>query len=70
MANNPCCFAKCLDCGARTKVRRSVFQRATRARCAKCGGPIDPSSEAAKDMARGVSAKQQADARREKADKV
>ena len=52
--NNPNCWLHCLDCGHRQMERRSVVGRHTRLRCSMCGGPLELSMEAHKDLVRGM----------------
>jgi len=46
MAVNPKCRATCRDCGRKTLIRRSEFERHFRPRCGKCGGFLEPSRRA------------------------
>ena len=45
------CWATCRDCGHREAVPWKDFARASRPRCARCGGFVEPSREK-QDLAR------------------
>ena len=54
MPANPRCWVRCLACGHREMIRRSWLDRASRPRCSRCGGPIEPSPDARAALARGM----------------
>lgn len=60
-------WAVCLDCGERRIVKHREWIRASRPRCLRCGGPIEPSSDAQNDMARHAEAKTEYTARLDRA---
>jgi hypothetical protein len=44
-------WAKCLECGERRMVSHKEWIRASRPRCLRCGGTIEPSDTAADEHA-------------------
>lgn len=54
MPANPKCWVKCLDCSHRELIRRSHLERRTRVRCSRCGGPVEPSEAARRDLTAGM----------------
>jgi hypothetical protein len=46
-------WAKCLDCNERRMVTKKEWLRASRPRCYRCGGPVEPSAKAADEHATG-----------------
>jgi len=57
MKNNPKCWVTCRDCAHRELVMRSVFDRRNNPKCTDCGGYVDPSNEAKKDLVKGMDAR-------------
>lgn len=65
MAHNPKCFVTCLDCGNQNRIPRSALDRAARVRCSRCGGPVELSRSASRDLAIGVTRFKESKDRRE-----
>jgi len=51
---NPTCWVSCLDCGYKKLIRRSQLERRSKVRCLRCGGPVEPSKAAYKDLIIGM----------------
>ena len=51
---NPKCVVACLRCGSKRLIRRSALDRRTSVRCLECGGPVEASKTARKNLVLGT----------------